>query len=407
VTGRAREAVALSVGLSFVFWLLREQSYSGDWQNWVRFVEDGLWYRLREPVCLVIYQIGYAALAPLGVSAKDTLALVNCAAGSASLVIALATLRRLSPDGRSTWLAFVGFGLSYGVVGVFFGHLEHYAIMSLGVFAYIHCAIRYLDGDGSLAAAGLVLGLLLATHLMAAWLVPSLLVLPWLRVNRGGWAELLPAIGTLAAPNVVAWVVILAFYYAGSVPAIFEDLATGAWSKRHYGVGNALGGGDVKRFLEIGEIFAVPHFRSTAALLLLYSPLALVALPVLCIASSEARAQIAGTAVGRFFLSLAIPYTLFVLTWDAGLGPVRDWDLFSHLTIFLLFLTLIGAMAAPRRIAAIAVGLGLVASLAVTSVVVAESADPNGRTGVELLLGALGEETEPQRTRRSGRRPRG
>ncbi len=66
-----------------LFWVLREQSYTGDWKNWTRFIEEGLWYRLREPICLLIYQI------------------------------------------------------PYGVSGIFFGHVEHYSVMSLGCFAYL------------------------------------------------------------------------------------------------------------------------------------------------------------------------------------------------------------------------------------------------------------------------------
>ena len=111
----------VALAYTLLFWVFREQSYSGDWKHWIRFIEEGLWYRLREPACLVLYQIPYLVLRPLGVSAASVLAAASCVLGGVSFAYALASLRQLSSNSRFQLMGMAALTASYGVSGVFFG----------------------------------------------------------------------------------------------------------------------------------------------------------------------------------------------------------------------------------------------------------------------------------------------
>ena len=389
-----------------LFWILREHSYSGDWWNWVGYLKHGLWYRLREPAVLVFYQLPYQALQPFGVTPKAVFAGVSCVSGGLSMAYAFAILRRSCSNVSAVVLGMLVLTFSYGVTGVFFGHVECYSIMSLGCFAYIHYALRYLDGERTIVAPSLVFGLLLTTHLMAAWLWPSLLLLPWLRGSPNRSHEFVRSLVVVAVPNLIVWLTVLFGYYEGAPGNFLTDLATGAYSKQHWGVGNALGGGDGTTFLTPARIFSIEHGRGIGALLLMYSPFLLPAL-VVC-SSSRPRQRFAWllhSAMGRFLLSLWLPYTLFVLTWRADLGYARDWDLFSHWTLFAL-LPVLGMLSSAKLpgVARAALGVGLLASVLTTSILVFQSHERRTPPGPTLYFGAL--EIDANGARLQGRQRR-
>jgi len=398
--------VLTAAGFALLFWVFRERSHSGDWEGWIRFVRRGVWFRLREPICLAFYQLPYLAFAPWGATPKGVFAAVSCLGGGLSLAVARETLKRLLEPGRPRHVGLAAVAASFGITGVFFGHVEHYAIMSLGTFVYVHYAVRYVQGASSISAPALALGLLLTTHLMAAWLVPSLALLPWLRGGGRGRAgpELARAAVVVAVPNLLVWAVVVATYFDGSVSSLLREVTVGDFSDRAVERGNSLGGANNRWFLPPGEVFSWRHWRGTLALLFLYSPFAFVVLPL--VASSAPRAfarALRESAPARVLLALLAPYLVFVATWEADLGYARDWDLFSHVTIFAVFLAAVLVPAGAsgwRRLVALG---SLALSFVTTGYLVAESHRPDTPTGVVRLLRALGEETQEPRWKSSWR----
>jgi hypothetical protein len=357
-----------------------------------------------------------------------------------------ALLRRITERKLLRALAFLALASSYGVTGVFLGHVEHYAIMSLGCFAYMLYAVRYLFGKCGILKPALALSLLFATHLMAAWLVPSLMILPWLRDGRrsrevvarssraeirqpralgidqvasasherhGSSRDLLIALVAIALPNVLVWTTVVVTYYEGSLANLFQDIRTGAYSWTHYSVGNALGGGNENGFLAPSQIASWNHLRMTLILFLLYSPFVFFTLPALLLRAPDAtRAWLRGDSPGRFFLSLLAPYLVYILTWEADLGYERDWDLFSHVTIFALFFTVsLAAARFERPLVRAVAAIGLAASLALTGTVVLETHRSETVTGVSRVLALFGQDAgappkeELIKRRQGGNRP--
>lgn len=204
------------------------------------------------------------------------------------MVYALATLQRLFRERVAVAFAMLALALSFGVTGVFFGHVEHYSIMSLGCFAYLYYAVQYLHGERSIVAPALALALLLTTHLAALCLVPSLLLLPWLRGGAVGIGELARGAAVLAAPNAGVWLTVLFTYYGGSPSAVLTDFVSGGYTMEHWGIGNSLGGAGTSVFLPLAQIFSREHVRGIAALVLMYSPFLVAALAT-CLAHQPRR----------------------------------------------------------------------------------------------------------------------
>jgi hypothetical protein len=386
----------------FLFWLFRERSHSGDYLRWMSYLGRGMWYRLREPICLLPYKVVHSVLGPHRVSAKAIIVGFSYVCGGLSFCYIVATVRLLTSEMRLRLLGVAAFAASFGVVGIFFGHIEHYNIMSLGCFAYFYYAIRYLRQSTSIIAPGLALGLLGTTHLMAAWLFPSLVVLPWLRPavtsgvrppKRRRLRDLVTAVLAFGIPNIVVWVVILAVYYESSILNLLRDAATGEYSSEvHRFPGNALGGGNTKRFWTLRGILSWSHAREIALLLLIYSPAAWLGGLVTLVASRRADLKrFIKEPVARLALALLVPYGIYVATWEAGLGPAADWDLFSHISIFLLYgaLVLFYTRKAGRSLSLWWV-ISVAVSAALTAYLVNQNHKPDTDTGIAVLFRALG-----------------
>jgi hypothetical protein len=295
------------------------------------------------------------------------------------------------------------FASSYGVVGIFFGHIEHYNLMSLGCFAYVYYALRYVKVSISIAAPALALGLLGMTHLMAAWMFPSLVILPWLRPKEGPgkpnlWRrrlkDLALALAAFGIPNVAMWVAIVAVYYDLSIYNLLEDAATGRYTAReHHMPGNALGGGNMKGFWTLAEMLSWSHIREVVVLVFIYSPAAFIlGIATLVRSSREDLRRFLSEPAARLVLALLIPYAVYVATWEAGLGAAQDWDLFSHIAIFLVYAVIILILARGRSQKSLAAcyiaGVALSAILSAYIVIVTHA--PDSPTGMAVILNALG-----------------
>jgi len=206
---------------------------------------------------------------------------------------------------------------------------------------------------------------------------------------------------TLGIPNLIVWIAILLTYYHGSLQGLWGDVWTGSFSRAHYGVGNALGGraGTLSALAEP----SARHLLSIGALLCVYTPFGVLGGLVL-LGGLPWRPQPRSSPNLRFFLSLLVPYLLFTLLFNPGLGYARDWDLFSHVSIFLILVVIEGGVLrndGGLRMAL--VGGGLLLSCLLTAYLVIETAREATPPGVARVLEAVGVDTGPRavRVRRS------
>jgi hypothetical protein len=239
---------------------------------------------------------------------------------------------------------------------------------------------------------------------MAACLLPSLLLLPWLaptavrdeRPTRA--AELARAVAAFAVPNLVVWAYILVMHYGSNAWNLYEDMLTGRYSLRRYGqAGNLLGAANQRVFRLPSELGGWSHLRDILFLLFVYSPVAwLLGLCALLRARSAAVQEAVRTPQCRFFLSLLVPYAVFVGTVDPDLGVIVDWDLFSHIAIFALYATVwTGVRNVADRVTRVGWGVGLAVSFGLTAFLLVETHRSLDTTGIAQAAAWVGISPRP------------
>jgi len=309
------------------FWLLRCRNYAlGDSALLVRRLSfeahtRGYLITLDEPLDLWVHSAAYRALhRAFGGSVEQTYALTSALAGSGFVLVMLALWGRMTadPDRRAVGLGLV---LTAGTVQLFFGYLENYTLVAAAAMLYVFLAHRYLSGRGSIFWPGLVLGLALSFHVLAGWLLPSLLYLWWTGRADGEGARRLRRLVSM---------------FVGLVIPVAATLACSAQLGVH-----------------IGKAFGATHLAHMKFLFLLDESYRYYQYPFLSARHlNDALNQILLTSlpgvmalgfVGLFgrgsldlrdrtvrFLGLVTVFLqVFALTWNPDLGAYRDWDLFS------------------------------------------------------------------------------
>lgn len=182
------------VGL-FFFWSFRAGNlFLGDGFAIVGSIPQGSGFHPYEPLSIALLEFVYQTVGPLMESggpsyapAWRAAALASAFAGAAFVPILYGLSRELcclGPLGSVRWansgvlvaLVFLGL-LAQGYVQLFFGYVEVYGLLTVGIAGYLWAALRNLRGALPLWVPSLVLALTIALHLSAALLAPSLLVL--------------------------------------------------------------------------------------------------------------------------------------------------------------------------------------------------------------------------------------
>ncbi len=244
---------------------------------------------------------------------------------------------RDEPSGARRALPPLTFGLviTLGTTQLFFGYVENYTLMSLGMMVYLWLAWRCLQGQLAPIWPATALAITHALHPSTVVLAPSLVYLGWAwarrRTGPGGG---LAAAWQIALPMIVV---------AGGVMALMESGGHGL----AYLVGeDRPGGGDGRWLVPLFEtttrwehytMFSWGHLLDIVNEQLLIAPVVLPAL--LCLAGSGPRPQVRhGTAWTRLLRLASGAYLLFIWTWNPDYGGQRDWDLFAPSAIPLALL---------------------------------------------------------------------
>jgi hypothetical protein len=209
---------------------------------------------------------------------------------------------------------------------LFFGYIENYSIMAVGVLLYAWLALRTLRGELALVWPATVLALTHAFHPATLILAPSLLYLGW-----RGWRDAgrgLSVLASLAVPYFIVLAGVLAFMTAGNHGV---DALLGADSP---------GGGDRQWFVPLFEIttrwqhytmFSLGHLVDIINQQLMSAP---VVWPGLLLTATLAwRALPRRDPAFRLLALMAFTYLLLTLTWNPDYGGQRDWDLFAPAAI--------------------------------------------------------------------------
>jgi hypothetical protein len=255
--------------------------------------------------------------------------------------------------GLSCWLGrnraeravIAGLVVTLGTMELFFGYIENYTFMTLGVLVYIWLALLAIRGETPLVWAAVALAVTNAFHPSTIILTPSLLYagfviargarrpasendpLP-LRAGRHSPRSAWSVAASIVAPYALVFAGVVALMTAGGHGF---DALLGA---------DAPGGGDRRWFVpllsastkfERYTMFSLGHLQDIVNEQLLVAPAILPGL-ILVAVFAWRRLPLRDPAL-RLLTVMAACYILLSLTWNPDYGGQRDWDLFAPAAI--------------------------------------------------------------------------
>lgn len=240
-----------------------------------------------------------------GIDGPGAVAIVSIFAGCLFLFFIWYYPRRIWEHSRDRGAARI-FLIVSGVVALFFGYVESYALPCALIVGALLAAEANRRGKCPFSVVVLLLVAAAASHFMAVILFPALLALA-LSGHRRCVGRIV-VVGTLGVVALLwAYLVLFASTYAQEAAAASMVLPLFSQPPLDYG------------------LLSPEHVLDLANLLLLVCPGVAIAAPLLC--ASHNRKQKAG---GRAFWILAIGGALCLpVLLDPKLGMARDWDLFG------------------------------------------------------------------------------
>jgi hypothetical protein len=270
--------------------------------------------------------------------------ILSTAAGVAFIWVLLGLAGWLGRN-RAEQALIVGLVVTLGTMELFFGYIENYTFMTLGVLIYIWLALRAIRGETPLVWAAIALALANAFHPSTIILTLSLLY-AGLLATRGGQRLDSEGNGLSSAADWrrprSAW------YTAASIIVPYVLVFAGVvvlMSSGGHGVDalvgvDAPGGGDRRWFVpllhtttkfEHYTMFSLGHFQDILNEQLLVAPAILPGL-ILIALFAWLRLPLRDPAF-RLLALMAACYLLLTLTWNPDYGGQRDWDLFAPAAI--------------------------------------------------------------------------
>ena len=243
---------------------------------------------------------------------------------------------------RTERAIFAGLVLTLGTMELFFGYIENYPIMTLGVVIYTYLAVLHMRGRIGLVWPVSALALTHAFHPSTIILTPSLLYLAFAPLTSGGrnvqgsqdvsysgrWRINRRSVLGVVVPYLVVFAGVVALMTAGQHGL---DALAGA---------DFPGGGDRSWFVPLFRIttewqhytmFSLGHLLDIINQQLLVAPMIW---PTIGLVAVFAWGRVRNLGREGVFLALMAGfYLLLTLTWNADYGGQKDWDLFSPAAI--------------------------------------------------------------------------
>jgi hypothetical protein len=326
--------LALLAGL--LFWLarLRHLRWGDAYVLTVGLAHDGpggpLIYNWQAPLTVFTHQRlwQFVANPRWGWPPENVYAAVSIICGVIFVYLLLTFLWQLGRSPLET-AVLAGLVLTTGSMQLFFGYVENYTIISVGLLATLFLAWRALRGEVRPVWPVLALSLTNGFHPSTIFLWPGMLLLVWLSWKRHRVSLTAGLLQTILPPLLIG----------GGVFVLMEQ--------GDHGLSALLGddrpgGGDGIWFVPLFEtttrwqqytMFSVAHFLDWGNEHLLISPFGLPLITLALITLYRFRLTIFERSTDRdygYFLGVtAAAYLLFTWLWNPDYGGRKDWDLFA------------------------------------------------------------------------------
>jgi tetratricopeptide (TPR) repeat protein len=318
----------VSLLLLSLFWILRERVYLlGDGYLNSEFIalpsmEGKL---VAEPLTAFIYRFFYQkVLLPFGLTnPTSSFIVLSCAAG----IVFLFLLKQLSNSllkAPLERLLLVMFVFSAGTSQLFFGYVENYSLLIVGLLMYILVSTRYLEGKGHWLITGSVAGILFTLHFGTIVFLPTLFA-SYLRSKK----IYIILLQLLAASVTVGLVFVLIGYP-------FHILVDTFLQKMSLSGSHTLPMAELSNEWQRYTIFSVEHFVDIINQQMLVAPFALF---MIGIGVTVFWPQIRWREPKLVFvLACSLLSLFFLCVVNCEIGASRDWDMQASYALPLLIL---------------------------------------------------------------------
>ena len=338
-----------------LLWLLRSRNISSDGYAWLRysFMPDQ-WYRyLREPLGVMIFYLwihGVMNLFHWFSGVGNTIVYLFCGAqsdfpwenlqayvgivilniGCGCLAVGLLTpVIRETASKPFSGLLLALVLCSCGFTQVFVGNLEIYALLQLGLAAFLFVAVRYLRDESPLWAVGVVFGLFFCLHLSSGWWIPAFLLLPYVkaittRPLAHPFREVFLQLCGFSFIVIGYWLFLLAYGYHGDLRAMQNHF----WSDEVMYTGT-----DKAMFYPWPTYSTADYYLTQLNMYFNLMPAIWILLATVLMSVKYWRPL---EPVQFWILVMAGFYGVYSIVWHNDRPYPSDWDLFSGLTVPLM-----------------------------------------------------------------------
>ncbi len=331
----------VALGVAFPFWFFRIRHLRwGDAYFIVRALsytgpDRPIWtiYNWQSPLTIFLHAQLWLLLNPFpGVGVETLYAITSVLSGIGFVYILFLLADCLGRDGTEKATVF-GLVATTGSMQLFFGYVENYTLISLGILLTLYLSVRCLQDQASLAWPSLTLALSNAFHPSTTVLWPAMIYLAWRRAGRGAPSskERLSEWVNLLLPPILVFLGLAALMTAGG---------HGPWALLS---DDRPGGADGIPFVPLFEVttewqrytmFSLAHLLDWANEHLLISPFGI---PLLLLALWVYISKQLSTRGGEekpdppalFLVIASLAYLLLSFAWNPDYGGRKDWDLFA------------------------------------------------------------------------------
>jgi hypothetical protein len=264
-----------------------------------------------------------------------TYQMISSAAGGVFVLLLVRYARLVDPARAGLLVALM---LAGGYVQLFFGDVENYTLTAVAVLAFFVAAERFLQRRTSVAWPSAWLAVAMMCHLLAGFLLPSLVYLWGIAVRRQDrWA--LVAGAAVFTAIIGATLAVAHVFWGLPIERLLDSHASGH-------------GGDYAGVLARPTL---AHLWTQLNVLLLLAPAGVFLVPIAVTWSEPSERQ-------RHLAIATAGMLVFLVFWFPALGPLNDWNLFANVAIPVTLLVWTTALRAPgladRRVAMTAAALG-------------------------------------------------
>jgi len=207
--------------------------------------------------------------------------------------------------------------VSGGYMQIFFGDVENYTLTVTLIMAYFIASALYIKGWWNIIVPSVILAAALTFHLLAGFLIPSIIVLYYIAWRRGQKRSVVTAAGMFCA---IVGLTLLFFH--------FHDLPIrNLWYHSH-----AFGhGGNIRPRL----VDPTPgYYFQILNLAFLLVPVWIILIPQLIFKRVRLDEMNIHLIVAAIFMGL------FFIGWKATLGVYSDWNMYAAAALPVTFLVL-------------------------------------------------------------------